>query len=132
LGTVLSMTLAWSPATVRLVASWNLPAWSLSAEAFFYALFPVLGMALLRRSPRALARLLPGGVILVLVVPIAFMAESPIVAALPASDQEAWGMVISYNPLVRLPEFFLGMVAGHLFIRTRSFTGPGRIACAFA
>src|SRR5437016_3929734 len=69
LGTVLSMTLAWSPATVRLVASWNLPAWSLSAEAFFYVLFPVIGLILIRRGTPALIALLVGCALLGLATP---------------------------------------------------------------
>src|SRR5512140_2565358 len=38
LGAHLTMTQAWVP---RLVASWNLPGWSLCAEAVFYASFPL-------------------------------------------------------------------------------------------
>jgi len=42
---------AWSP---RHALSWNYPGWSLSCEAFYYAIFPFLGVWLWKaRSPRA-------------------------------------------------------------------------------
>src|SRR5690606_31890826 len=54
-GLSMSLLQAWVPGAAE---AWNLPAWSLSVEAFFYASFPLLYVALAQQSSRNLVALL--------------------------------------------------------------------------
>lgn len=96
---VLLLLHAWIPP-----GSWhyafNGPSWSLSAEAFFYALFPFLiGVAawsdrnLKRLGVGVVAALVGGGVLVGIVAP-----------------QFTWGFLLGVNPAYRVGEFILGIV----------------------
>ena len=74
---------------------WNGPGWSLSNEAFFYLLFPMISPLLEALSRRALW----------IAVAVCCVAA--------ASAGEVW----MYFPLFRLPEFVLGIAAGLMFLR---------------
>ncbi|GIF00573.1 acyltransferase family protein [Paractinoplanes rishiriensis] len=95
---VLLLVHVWAPPP-----SWhyafNGPSWSLSTEAFFYALFPFLigaatwPAARLRRAAAVVvASLVFGALAVVLVVP-----------------DTAWGFLLYLNPAYRIGEFILGM-----------------------
>lgn len=76
----------------------NTVGWSLSAEVFFYALFPAL-LLVMRRRPARIA-LLTVAVLAIFVVP----------AVLAGSDESTRGYwVIGVLPLQRLAEFVLGI-----------------------
>jgi peptidoglycan/LPS O-acetylase OafA/YrhL len=93
---------AWVPGAAL---SWNSAGWSLSAEAFFYLLFPVLAVPLSRWSIRALIALAVGAYATSLM--IAFLGVS-----IPLDLDLA-----RYNPVFRLPAFLLGIIAGVVFLR---------------
>jgi peptidoglycan/LPS O-acetylase OafA/YrhL len=106
-------------ANLFLVSSWKLAwwqalnpvSWSLTCEAFFYALFPLLYLAVRRVSPRVL-----GSVIVVC---------AAVVVALPwfyLQHSHSWSL--SSFPAVRLPEFVLGVAAGRL-VQLGRWRGPG-------
>jgi peptidoglycan/LPS O-acetylase OafA/YrhL len=104
---------AWFPSTL----GWNQPAWSLSVEAFFYLLFPLLLPLVARLDHRGLWRL----------VAITWAAFALIIFILYLLGLRFgtlwwWGNVVRYNPLVSLPEFLVGMALGLLFSR------PGGVA----
>ncbi len=116
--------------------AWNPPAWSLSVEALFYALFPFL-MPRLLRCGRAFA-----------VVTIAFCYALSLLASLaylrfapdgPTGATSAsyafWLNVLRYNPAVRLPEFVLGIALGRLYLeaeaRPREAARMGGAALSF-
>jgi peptidoglycan/LPS O-acetylase OafA/YrhL len=108
----LSMTQAWLPG-VHFV--WDAPAWSLSVEAFFYALFP----ALLRRTARLpilwIVVLFAGSCLATQIAPTLYESLRPdTVNAYPAPY---WLDVALFNPLVCLPEFVAGMALGLFFLR---------------
>jgi peptidoglycan/LPS O-acetylase OafA/YrhL len=94
----LALLQGWYPS---LALAWNGPGWSLSDEAFFYLLFPILLPALRRLSQRSLS---------------AMAGVCALAALLPAvADSRLPG--VSFIPLFRLAEFSLGVVAGLLFVR---------------
>ena len=94
---------------------WNGPAWSVSVEFFFYALFPLLiflARPLLGTPRKALAL---AGIGLLAVVVVSAVAE-PIGWT---SDGTA-----TVLPPIRLCDFFLGMGIGALYLRAHSLSLP--------
>jgi peptidoglycan/LPS O-acetylase OafA/YrhL len=118
LGTIaahLLMVQAWFP---RLVVSWNIPGWSLSAELFFYALFPLVAQRMARLSNRRhlmTAALLLWGVSLGLAS--SYVLFDPDGVGRASADVTGfWMCLLKFCPLSRLPEFLLGAVLGQLFL----------------
>lgn len=111
-GLTLTLTQSWLPWTARV---WNKVAWSLSVEAFFYALFPFVAVLLVRAPTRRL--LLISGALwgASLLLPFGYTMLNPAFNG----SQGALGHMIMFNPLMRLPEFLIGMVAGLSFVRQR-------------
>lgn len=120
LGMLLQIALlhAWFPPAALM---WNAVSWSLSVEAFFYLAFPYL----LKRFARvSLAGLILSGV-------LAWSAALAITAGYTVLNPDGlsqmnsntygafWLSVVKFNPLVRLPEFLIGMACGLLFLRAR-------------
>lgn len=81
--------------------NWNPPAWMLSVEFFFYLCFPLL-CGLVERAPRYL---LFAGVALVAVFAIVTGSVDP-----PTEVQRFAWMNYLPLPVLRLPEFFAGML----------------------
>lgn len=112
---VLAMVQAWNPWRAELTGAWNYPAWSLSVEAFFYLCFPAFQTWLARLSRRTLY--LAG----MLTVLLAVFAHTPY-ESLGVWDPAAIASIRIPLPLLRLPEFVLGMVAGNYFVRFGTFS----------
>lgn len=106
---------AWVPA-VPFAMFWNTPAWSVSAEFFFYASFPFLVHWLSRRlrstACLALAFVLAvcGGIAL-------YGAVIYTMNYVVAVGAEAQYIVLVYNPVLRFSEFVAGSLAGWYFVR---------------
>jgi peptidoglycan/LPS O-acetylase OafA/YrhL len=105
----LGLVQAWLP---RTVGRWNLPGWSVSAEAFFYLSFPliitIIGPAAGRS--RLTACLCIGALWLVtLLPPLLVRCWNP-------HDAQFWSTFLRFGPLIRLPEFLIGVVFGRLFV----------------
>ncbi|WP_416966928.1 acyltransferase family protein [Streptomyces sp. 4F14] len=106
-------------ANVFLVSSWwrdwwqalNPVSWSLTCEAFFYAVFPALYVVVRRLDARAVTGVLCLAALLVVVLPWAGL-------------HHALGWIVPSNPAARLPEFVLGVAAGRL-VRLGVWRGPG-------
>ncbi len=104
----LTMLQAWSAQTMFL---WNGPAWSLSVEAFFYAMFPLLARAMRRVRSRAAIGL--------------WVAASFGLSLLPAAAPYLAGghrldTVLLYDhPLMCLPLFVLGIALSRVFLPAR-------------
>jgi peptidoglycan/LPS O-acetylase OafA/YrhL len=115
----LSLLQAWSPSTALY---WNYPAWALSALAFFYVVFPAPLLATARTPRRwlwvlaALAWIAAtgSGVLYTVLNPDALSHVS-------AASNATWLNVLRYNPLVRLPEFLLGVLGARLYLRSGGF-----------
>jgi peptidoglycan/LPS O-acetylase OafA/YrhL len=91
----------------------NWPAWSLSVEAFFYAVFPWLHAGLLRVSRRAMLWVLLVSCLLPLLAPLAYTILDPdhLGRWLEPGDQMLWSFYLKFSPLPRLPMFVAGMAA---------------------
>lgn len=100
---VLTLTQAWLPASASV---WNPPGWSLSVEAVFYLLFPLLAPLCARLPARRVRLALVLLWLACLAVPLPYL--------LNMDSGVTWSTVI-YNPLWRLPEFLIGLLAGRLF-----------------
>jgi peptidoglycan/LPS O-acetylase OafA/YrhL len=98
----LTLVQSWSSVAALV---WNSPAWSLSAEAFFYLLFPFVAPAILKLTSRGL-----------LVASLVFWIASLAAPLTPLGsahfDRNFW----MFNPLVRLPEFLLGIALGKFWL----------------
>jgi len=103
----------WQLFGLSLGYTWNGPGWSLSVEAFFYLLFPVLVLLIGRLRTRALLLASISVWVSGMVIPSVLMRSScgSHIAAIACAD------IVDTLPLLRLPEFVLGMIAGILFVR---------------
>jgi peptidoglycan/LPS O-acetylase OafA/YrhL len=100
---------AWWPAYTTL---WNFPAWSLSVECAFYALFPWLAR-MLARWP-AVAVLVGSYVLIVLTDAYRgeLLGRAGLLGAVPKND---W-LVLSAFPILYLPLFIFGMALARLYL----------------
>jgi len=103
---------AWFP---PISFSWNGPAWSLSVELFFYALFPYLLSETNRFSRRDFVTLAVATVIF----SAAIRLEMP---ALNPSNSRDWQYFFAYFPLFHLPSFVFGMALGRVYLFGRGTT----------
>jgi peptidoglycan/LPS O-acetylase OafA/YrhL len=108
----LTLTQAWLP---QWALVWNSPGWSLSAEAFFYFLFPFLALPVARLNRRQALLAVAGFWLLSLVPPACCLLAQP---------GGMWLRAVELNPLLRLPEFLLGMALGRCFVLRDPRTGP--------
>jgi peptidoglycan/LPS O-acetylase OafA/YrhL len=122
----LGLMQAWIP---QAALTWNPVCWSLSVEAFFYGLFPLL----LPWGKRAPALRLVLWIMACWMISLSFSLAYILVHpdSLDQINSLAtnlfWKNVLSFNPLVRLPEFLVGMLACRLFLSGR---GERRLAAA--
>ncbi len=109
----------------------NWAAWSLSAEAFFYLVFPFLAPRLARLHDGALAWVAAFAWLGGLVAPAAYSRLDPdhLGRALRLGDEVLWSWYLKFFPLTHLGCFVVGLVAGRLFVRHRAAlarVSPGR------
>jgi peptidoglycan/LPS O-acetylase OafA/YrhL len=118
----LTLTQAWA---ADYVGGWNGPGWSLSAEMFFYLLFPLVAVPIGRLSQRQLHGLLCVLWATSLCFPLGYLVW----VRLGLTPYYYFPSIVYTTPLARLPEFLMGMALGRLFIvhRTR-YHAPPRIA----
>jgi peptidoglycan/LPS O-acetylase OafA/YrhL len=116
LGGLLSLFVlqAWTP----LSQAWNGPGWSLSVEAFFYFIFPLVLPTIVKMRPTRLAILLGG-----LWFPMISLTVAHEHNLIPPS---VWSGYIMYQPLFWMPTFLLGMATYRLAVQWSLV--PDRIA----
>ena len=100
---------------------WNGPGWSLSAEAFFYLLFPFVGVWIAKQS---FARVKVVGIIAsaAIVIPPVLLGLSRAggIQSVTPSSYGPWVAFVKFSPLIHLPQFVIGIIAGTAFIRRKS------------
>ena len=111
----ITLTQAWVP---QLALAWNGPGWSLSAEAFFYLLFPFLALRVqaLRtcRSCFGLAALCWTAAML-----------PPALLSWFGSASPTLNDCVKFDPLMRLAEFCIGICVGKIFLERLRREGQG-------
>lgn len=112
----LSLLQSWTPFS-DWVFAFNGVAWSISTEAFFYGLFPLLMFA--------------GARVRNVAIGIAFTVVALVVVFLNYLSQSDWQMldyerIGHVNPIIRLPEFCCGVLAGRFFLRVRGNERPAK------
>jgi len=113
---VLLLLQSWIPAAAL---AWNPVAWSLSVEAFFYLVFPFALPKYAKLSRTALWALIPACWLAGLAVSAGYLMLRP--AGMPYVNSNDWSssvQFVKFFPLVRLPEFLMGMACGFLFLRS--------------
>jgi peptidoglycan/LPS O-acetylase OafA/YrhL len=128
-GSCCTLTQSWVP---PLAVAWNGPGWSLSAEAFFYLLFPFVAPLIWKlNKPRTLIAL-AGFWLLSLVPPLlCWFVPVPGFSNCPANMPPSPGWVaklVAFNPLLRLPEFLLGIALGRLFFLERQTRNKSQLS----
>ena len=119
---VLTLQQAWTPWTAW---AWNFPAWSVSVEVFFYLLFPFLGPRLARIRSSYAFPAAAGIWILSLAAPAAlYLLRGP---TGPPQLGDHLQMAVEFTPLLRLPEFALGILLGRAFVAGRFARLPGSL-----
>jgi peptidoglycan/LPS O-acetylase OafA/YrhL len=110
---------SWLP---QAALTWNSVCWSLSVEAFFYAVFPFALRHVTSISQRRLLVGIAGFSFLSLSFSLAYLLLHPDRADKISSGATDlfWKNILSFNPVVRLPEFLVGMCAGSLFLSTKN------------
>lgn len=121
---------AWAPTSDSYFAI-NVPAWSLSVEAFFYIAFPFVIRGLRRLRSRWLVVLLVAMVV-VSVALAALVTRDTRPTELDADSLSIW--LAYYFPPSRLPEFVVGMILGLLARRGAlpAVSWPAAVALAAA
>jgi peptidoglycan/LPS O-acetylase OafA/YrhL len=111
---VLGMVQAWNPFNPDMAGAWNYPAWTLSTEAFFYLCFPFVVPWISRRSDRALFWL-TGALLTVCVV-----GHTPVMGLGDWKNHAVFLERVIPLPVLRLPEFLLGLTMGLQFLRDQN------------
>jgi len=114
---VLTMQQAWVPLAAL---GWNGVCWAVSAEVFFYILFPLLLRRMTRMSLGQLAAVALLAWLAALAAAGLYIRLRPDGLAMTAwvmPDGLFWLQALKFNPLVRLPEFIAGMACGVWFLR---------------
>ncbi|WP_327305623.1 acyltransferase [Streptomyces sp. NBC_01298] len=116
----LLMVQVWSP-EFNTYFSVTPPSWSLGAEAFFYAAFPVLNNVFRKIRDSHLKYWIAGTVALVVATPMLAYALLPDAPGIPGGEASS---VIQYwvtyvLPPVRMVDFALGMLVAHAVQRGR-------------
>jgi peptidoglycan/LPS O-acetylase OafA/YrhL len=112
--TSLVLTQTWLP---FFSADWNPPIWSLSNEAFFYLLFPLLPIAVARLNRYHLYLAMGMLWAISLAMPLTYLAVNP-------HPLGGLWLAMESNPLFSLPEFLTGVALGRLYVLARANGTP--------
>lgn len=115
---VLTLTQSWIP---RYATAWNSPSWSLSVEAFFYAVFPLLAAGAVAIPKRRVTTVLVATCVAALVAPALYLLLRPDGLAFPRFDSNgSWLDGLRYMPLPHLAQFGGGLVTARWLLDRES------------
>ena len=118
---VLTLTLlqSWAP---QAALTWNAVCWSLSVEAFFYLMFPILLVWTRGFAARNLFWAIAFWSLVSLSFSVLYILLHPdgIDKINSGETTLLWKNILSFNPLLRLPEFLVGVFAGRLFLAAKN------------
>lgn len=109
--TALSMTQSWTPPSSSHGYLWVMQAWTLSIEAMFYLIFPLLWLALARIS--AFGAILMALICAALIVSLGTPSIGPGASSIPLVGAETPILI----PFFRMAEFGYGVALCQLFLR---------------
>lgn len=111
----LALLQSWVP---QAALTWNSVCWSLSVEAFFYFVFPFFLLRTKKLAPKTLFVCLIALWLVSLTFSFSYVHFHPdgIEKINSGETNLFWKNVLSFNPLVRLPEFLIGMLTCRLFL----------------
>jgi peptidoglycan/LPS O-acetylase OafA/YrhL len=105
---------AWYPKFS--IFMWNAPAWSLSVEAFLYALFPFILFRLMKWRTGSLIALTFVCWIAMLIPPLWYIITDPDnTGVIDWNMVTFWFNFVRHNPLLRVPEFVIGMIVARFY-----------------
>jgi peptidoglycan/LPS O-acetylase OafA/YrhL len=107
---ILCMVQSWDPFHPEYAAFWNFVCWTLSVEAFFYLLFPLLQVGLEKLHPAQAAF---SGLCL---ISIAVLFNTPY-HNFATRYPGPWFYIPA--PVIHLPEFLTGVIIGNLYLQSR-------------
>lgn len=110
----LTMTQAWNPWRPDLYEAWNFTAWTLSVEALFYVGFPLMLKILQHRRLRTLYCVMA---CLLAIMVLGHTSGDAAAGSLPTNPALLKMLRWTPLPVLRLPEFLLGVVLGLVFLR---------------
>jgi peptidoglycan/LPS O-acetylase OafA/YrhL len=101
---------------------WNTPAWALSNLAFCYVSLPFLLRATRYFSQIACLMSAAAAWAVSLTLSLTYLHLNPdALGHIDSNTVAFWLYVLKYNPLVHLPEFYIGVLAARLFITAGGF-----------
>ena len=104
---------AWVP---PLAWEWNIAAWSLSVEAFFYVIFPIISKQLQRKRFTSM-RLAAFSLLLLIATSTCLLLTDGLKMSTETARPDNLTLFCDYCPLFHLPAFLIGITAGLEFLR---------------
>lgn len=118
-GLTLGLLQSWFP---QAALTWNAVCWSLSVEAFFYLVIPLLLVWTKQSTPRKQFSGILVWSLVSLAISVWYIVVHPdgIDKINSGETTLLWKNILSFNPLVRLPEFLVGVFAGRLYLSAKN------------
>ena len=113
-----TLTQSWMPTYATV---WNFPSWSLSVEAFFYALFPVLVIGAIALPKRRVGAAIVVAWLAAMLAPAIYLLVHPDGPLQPTFVADGfWLDALRYGPVPHLFQFLIGLLGARWLLDRRS------------